>query len=72
VLAARVFDRDDISGLAYYLALYHITEGSWRAFDEYPEHIRAVTKDQVLKFADALLIRSNKTTGLLLPKEEEK
>ncbi len=71
VLAEQIFDKDDISGLAYYLAMYHITEGSWRGFEHYAQRVRAVTREDVKRFCIDYLKLDNKTTGLLLPRKEE-
>jgi zinc protease len=71
VLADQIFDKDDISDLAYYLAMYHITEGSWRGFESYAERVRAVTREDVRQFCVRYLNRDNQTTGLLLPRKEE-
>lgn len=66
-LAGDMFDRDDVSGVAYFLASYHITEGDWRAFLRYRERIAATTREQVRDFARSYLVPEKRTVGLLLP-----
>ncbi|UCG43639.1 MAG: insulinase family protein [candidate division WOR-3 bacterium] len=71
VLADQIFDKDDISDLAYYLAMYHITQGTWRGFERYAERVRAVAREDVKQFCVDYLKHDNKTTGLLLPRKDE-
>jgi zinc protease len=66
-LSSEMFDRDDVSDVAYYLASYYITEGDWRAFPAYREQVKAVTREQVQEFARARLTPDQRTVGLLLP-----
>jgi zinc protease len=70
-LASEMFDRDDISDVAYFLAAYTITEGDWRAFLRYREGIAAVTREQVQQFARTYFTADNRTVGLLLPLPKE-
>ncbi len=72
VLAQDVFDQDDISDMAYFLARCQITAGSWRFLEQYPDQIRKVTKAQVQEFCRHYFKTDNRTTALLLPKKEEK
>jgi len=69
-LASDMFDRDDVSDVAYFLASYYITEGDWRAFPAYREKIKAVTREQVRDFAAQYLRPDLATTGLLLPESK--
>jgi zinc protease len=70
VLAENVFDRDDVSGMAYLLAANQILEGSWRAYRTFPEQVARVTREQVRDFCRDYLTRDNQTTGVLLPQKE--
>ncbi|MBM3314972.1 insulinase family protein [candidate division WOR-3 bacterium] len=70
-LADQVFNREDASDIAYFLATHQITRGDWRAFRRYPEELSAVTAEQVREFARTYLKADNRTVGLLLPVREE-
>jgi len=72
VLADDIFDRDDVSDLAYYLAAYTIAEDDWRAFERYPQGIASVTADAVREFSRTWLTADNRTVGMLLPRGEER
>jgi len=72
VLAEHVFERDDVSGMAFLLAANQILEGTWRAYKTFPEHVTRVTKEQVRDFSVKYLTRDNQTLGVLLPQKEEK
>lgn len=71
VLAGQVFDRDEVSGMAYLLASSQILTGSWRDYEIYPDRIQRVTKQQVQDFCKAYLTDENRTTGILLPEKAE-
>jgi len=71
VLAGQVFNRDDVSGMAYLLASSQILAGTWRDYEIYPERIQRVTKQQVQDFCKAYLTDENRTTGILLPEKKE-
>ncbi len=66
-LAGEMFDRDDVSDVAYFLASYCIARGDWRAFPRYREQILVVTREQVRDFAATYLKPDLRTVGLLLP-----
>ncbi len=66
VIAASMFERDDISDMAYFLATSQITSGSWRSFRDYPSRISAVTREQVRDFCREHLRPDRRTVGLLL------
>ena len=70
VLAEHVFDRDDVSGMAFLLAANQILFGTWRDYKTYPEQVTRVTKEQVRDFCGRYLTRENQTTGVLLPQKE--
>ena len=72
VLAEHVFDRDDVSGMAFLLAANQILHGTWREYKTYPEQVTRVTKEQVRDFCRRYLTRENQTTGVLLPQKEER
>jgi zinc protease len=71
VLAGQVFDRDDVSGMAYLLASSQIVTGTWRDYEIYPDRIQRVTKQQVQDFCREYLTDDNRTTGILLPEKSE-
>jgi len=70
-LAGEMFERDDVSDVAYFLASYYITQGDWRAFPDYRRRITSVTREQVRDFARAFLVLNKRTVGLLLPLPKE-
>ncbi|MEO0079909.1 MAG: pitrilysin family protein [candidate division WOR-3 bacterium] len=72
VLANRIFERDDISGMAYLLATSQIITGSWRGFLEFAQEIQKVTREQVQEFCRQYLTPERRTVGILLPLEGEK
>jgi len=71
VLAGRMFQRDDISDMAYLLATNHITTGSWRSLLDFAQHIQEVTKEPVRDFCRQYLTPENRTVGVLLPLVKE-
>jgi zinc protease len=71
VLTGQVFERDDVSGMAYLLASSQILTGTWRDYEIYPERINRVTKQQVQDFCREYLTDDNRTTGILLPEKAE-
>jgi len=70
-LAGDMFDRDDVSDVAYFLATHHITAGDWRAFLRYRDRIASTTREQVRDFARNYLTPHKRTVGLLLPEESK-
>ncbi|MEO0081112.1 MAG: pitrilysin family protein [candidate division WOR-3 bacterium] len=66
-LASEMFDRDDVSDVAYFLATYHITRGHWREFLRERKRVMAVTREQVRDFSRTYLTPEKRTVGLLLP-----
>jgi predicted Zn-dependent peptidase len=72
VLAGQLFQRDDVSDMAYLLATYQICTGSWRNFLAYPDRVRAVTREQVRDFCKAYLTGDNRTLGTLVSAKEAK
>lgn len=70
VLANHIFERDDISDIAYLLAASHITAGDWRWFAEYPDRIASVTREQVRDFCRTWLKPDHLTVGLLVADKE--
>jgi zinc protease len=70
VLASQMFQRDDVSDMAYLLATYQICTGSWRNFKDYPDHVRSVTREQVRDFCRAALTTDNRTVGMLVAAKE--
>jgi zinc protease len=72
VVADQMFQRDDISGMAYLLATNQITTGTWRTFLAYPEHVNRVTKEQIQDYAGKWFRPDNRTVGYLVPTKEAK
>jgi len=70
VIADEMFQRDDISDMAYILATNHIIFGTWREITNYPEQVTRVTKEQVRDFCKACLVPDNRTTAILLPERK--
>ncbi len=69
-LAAALFDRDDISDIAWFLATSQITAGNWRYFLQKIENIEKTTADQVLFFCNQYLTGERRIVGILLPDKE--
>ncbi|MEO0069631.1 MAG: pitrilysin family protein [candidate division WOR-3 bacterium] len=69
VLAEYIFDRDDVSGIAYLLATSHITLGNWRAFIDRMATIEKATPEQVQQFLKKYLTERHRTVGILLPEK---
>jgi zinc protease len=70
ITAARMFDKDDISDVAYTLAANHLLTGDWRDAERYYAAIDAVTPEQVQDFCRRYLKPDLRTVGTLLPGEE--
>lgn len=70
VLAGHLFNREDVSDMAYILASYQIATGTWRNFESYPERIRQVTAEQVKDFCKTYLTKDNRTVGALVAAKE--
>uniref|UniRef100_A0A7V3PV28 Insulinase family protein n=1 Tax=candidate division WOR-3 bacterium TaxID=2052148 RepID=A0A7V3PV28_UNCW3 len=71
-LAGYIFDRDDISDIAYYLATSHITTGNWRNFLEQLKRIQSATQEQIMSYCSRYLTDRRRIVGILLPEMEEK
>ena len=72
VLAGQLFNREDVSDMAYILASYQIATGTWRNFETYPERVRQVTAGQVQDFCKTYLTKDNRTVGVLVAAKEAK
>lgn len=70
VLAGELFNREDVSDMAYILASYQIASGTWRNFENYPERVRRVTAEQVQDFCRTYLTKDNRTVGALVAAKE--
>lgn len=66
-LAGEVFDRDDVSDVAYLLASNYLVAGDWRAFLRDRERVGRVTREEVQDFVRAWLTPEKRTVGVLLP-----
>jgi zinc protease len=71
VLAGQAFRRENMFGMAYWLATNHILYGTWRQVIEYPDHIDRVTAEQVRDYCATYLVPDNRTTGILVSAKEE-
>jgi len=72
VLAGQAFARDNMFGMAYWLASNYILFGTWRQVTEYAERINRVTREQVRDYCAAYLKPDNRTTGILVSSKEAK
>jgi len=72
VLAGQAFARDNMFGMAYWLASNYILFGTWRQVTEYAERIDRVTREQVRDYCAAYLKPDNRTTGILVSSKEAK
>jgi zinc protease len=72
VLADKIFARDDVSDMAYFLARFQIANGSWRGFKEELAKTNQVTREQVRDFCREYLVADNRTVGMLLNAKEER
>ena len=72
VLAGQAFRRDNMFGIAYWLASSHILFGTWRQVTAYQEHIDHVTPEQVRDYCATYLKPDNRTTGILISAKESK
>lgn len=69
-LAVALFERDDISDIAWLLATSQITAGNWRHFLQQIEHIEKTTPEQVIFFCKQYLTEQRRIVGVLLPNKE--
>ncbi|NUO16707.1 MAG: insulinase family protein [Planctomycetaceae bacterium] len=71
VVAQDVFGREKSSDIAQQLGAAQIVQGDWRAALRYPERIKQVTVDDVLRVAKRYLGEGHHVTGWLVPKLTE-
>jgi zinc protease len=67
ILAADVFDQDEVMWTAIGLAQAQVVEGSWRSELDFRERIERVTAEEVRSFAQEWLKPDRRTVGILLP-----
>jgi predicted Zn-dependent peptidase len=70
-LVNRIFSRDNVSYVGFFLAGTQIARGSWREFANDLVRVNKVTKEQVRDFCRQYLVEDNSTVGLLLNRKEE-
>ena len=70
-LAGKISTRDDVSDMAFFLAHFQITTGSWRGFKNELMEIDRVTKQQVQDFCLKYLVPDNRTVGVLVAEKKE-
>jgi zinc protease len=71
-LAGKIATRDDVSDMAFFLAHFQITTGSWRGFKDELMEIDRVTKGQIQNFCRTYLVPDNRTVGMLVAEREER
>lgn len=69
-IAGYIFERDDVSGIAYLFATAHITAGNWRAFLKQMEKIETATPEQIQDFCRKYLTEKRRIVGILLPENQ--
>jgi len=69
-IAGYIFERDDVSGIAYLFATAHITAGNWRAFLKQMEKIETATPEQIQDFCSKYLTERRRIVGILLPENQ--
>lgn len=69
-IAASLFERDDISDIAWLLAASHITTGNWRSFLQRLERIEKTNPDQVREFCRKYLTEQRRIVGILISNRE--
>ncbi len=68
-LAGYIFERDDVSGIAYLLATSQITTGNWRTILDHLQKVEAATPQQIMEFCQKYLTERRRVVGILLPKD---
>ncbi|MEO0020475.1 MAG: pitrilysin family protein [candidate division WOR-3 bacterium] len=71
VIADYIFERDDVSGIAYLLATSHITTGNWRTFINQIAQVEQATPEQIMRFAEKYLTENRRIVGILVPEKKE-
>ncbi len=71
VIADYIFERDDVSGIAYLLATSHITTGNWRTFIDQIAQVEQATPEQIMRFAEKYLTENRRIVGILIPEKKE-
>ncbi|MEO0005750.1 MAG: pitrilysin family protein, partial [candidate division WOR-3 bacterium] len=71
VIADYIFERDDVSGIAYLLATSHITTGNWRTFIDQIAQVEQATPEQIMRFAEKYLTENRRIVGILVPEKKE-
>lgn len=70
-LADHIFERDDISDIAYLLATAQITTGDWRNFINQLAAIQTLSSEQLQQFCQRYLNENYRIVGILLPELKE-
>jgi predicted Zn-dependent peptidase len=69
--AALLRSLADNQGLAFQLAQYQLWFGDWRELFGYLERIETVSKEDILRVANASLVPANRTVGQIVTRVEE-
>lgn len=69
-ITASLFERDDISDIAWYLATSQINAGNWRDFLIQMERIEKITTSQVQEFCRKYLTEQRRIVGILISDKE--
>ncbi|MEN9979539.1 MAG: pitrilysin family protein [candidate division WOR-3 bacterium] len=70
-IAGSIFERDDISGIAYLIATAQITTGSWRSFLDWMQQVEKTTPEQIQQFCQKYFQDHRRVVGILLPEKRE-
>ncbi len=70
VEAAFIMGQDSVFYQAMLLGQYE-TVASWRLLEKYVDNIRAVTKEDIMRVAQAYFSEDNRTVGILIPIKKE-
>lgn len=70
VISNFVFAQDRIFSMGAAIARSTITTGSYKFFENYPEMISKVTKDDIRRVVNKYFFSDNRTVGILLPADE--
>ncbi len=68
-IAGSIFERDDISGIAYLIATTQITTGSWRSFLNWVQKVELATPVQIQQFCQRYFLDYRRVVGILLPEK---
>lgn len=67
IIASKVFEKDSVFYQAMLIGQLETIGLDWRLADEYVDHLKAVTADQVKQVAEKYLVNDNLTVAVLEP-----